>query len=349
MALSTTEQGILKSIVVASENDPRKPEFPPGNPKFPASSTYQINVPWFSNVWLKDESTNPTGTHKDRVAWEIVVTYRKYLEAKQRGKLKGPLPRMSIISSGSAAIAVQAMLRQYRLPSLKVLVDFKLDTKTVNGLEQIGCEVYETDLSRKPLDWKEILDLTHNSDGIDITSDQALGPTSRFYDWLSYEVINYSPEYVFIPFGSGQLFENIVNINAIEISATRHDPRFAGDVDILRQCNFMGATTNNPHSKADKLYSHHLPFAHFNEQWIRNYRIAQSCGPESDAYVVKEKFLIEAMRLAKSQGIKCEYSGIAGLALLLQMSGQIPGDKKILVVNTGKTKLPRSSKTAQPR
>jgi len=102
MALSKKEEDILKSIKVPSENNPRKPEFPPGNPKFPATPTYRIKVPGFSNVWLKDESINPTGTHKDRMAWEMVVTYRDFLLAKKNGQIKGKLPHMSIISSGSA-------------------------------------------------------------------------------------------------------------------------------------------------------------------------------------------------------------------------------------------------------
>src|SRR4030065_2176984 len=127
MALSKKEEKILKSIVVASENNPRKPEFPADNPKFPATPTYKITVPGFSNVWLKDESVNPTGTHKDRMAWEIVVTYRDFLLAKRRGQLRGSLPQMSIISSGSAALAIQIMLRRYHLPNLKVLVDSNLD------------------------------------------------------------------------------------------------------------------------------------------------------------------------------------------------------------------------------
>src|SRR3972149_3419510 len=100
MALNKKEEKILKSIKVASENDPRKPEFPSDNPRFPATPTYRIKVPGFSNVWLKDESKNPTGTHKDRMAWEMVVTYRDFLLAKKNGQIKGKLPQLSIISSG---------------------------------------------------------------------------------------------------------------------------------------------------------------------------------------------------------------------------------------------------------
>jgi len=338
MSLSPKEKKILRSIVVASENNPRKPEFPADNPKFPATPTYKITVPGFSNVWLKDESRNPTGTHKDRMAWEIVVTYRDFLLAKKRGQIKGPLPAMSIISAGSAALAIQTQLKKYRLPNLKVLVDASINGDVLRAIKKIGCEIYESDLSKKPFHWKEILTLTHNPDGFDITSSEALDPTTRFYDWLSYEIINVSPEYCFIPFGTGNLFENILNINKREISTQRHDPRFRGDLNILRVCNFMGVTTNDPSSKADKLYSPHLPFVHYDEQWIRLYRFAGFCGPESNVYLLKEQFLDQAIQLAESQKINAEPSGIAGLALFLQMKTHINPREKVLIVNTGKTK-----------
>lgn len=45
------------------------------------------------------------------------------------------------------------------------------------------------------------------------------------------------------------------------------------------------------------------------------------------------------MEIAVSQGINCEPSGISGLALMLQMQENLPKDKKMLIVNTGKTKL----------
>lgn len=339
MALSSKEQDILKSIVVPSENNPSKPEFPPENPKFPATPTYKIKVAGFSDVWLKDESINPTGTHKDRMAWEIVVTYRSFLLAKKRGQLKAKLPQLSIISSGSAAIAIQTQLRKYKLPNLKVLADYNLSDSMLDYLRNIGCEVYETDLSRKSLHWREILALTHNRDGFDITSNEAMDPRTRFYDWMSYEIINNSPDYCFIPFGTGNLYENVLNINKKEISSTSHDPRFKGKTEVLRKCNFMGATTNNPRTKADKLYSPHLPFIHYDEQWIQLYKYAGFCGPESDVYLVKENFLDEAMKTALAQNISCEPSGIAGLALMLQLKNRLPRNKKMLIVNTGKTKF----------
>lgn len=338
MALSVQEKKILDSIHVGSENDPTKPEFPPEHPSFPATPTVKIDVPGFCDVWLKDESKNSTGTHKDRMAWEIVVTYREFLLAKERGQIAGDLPAMSIISSGSAAFAIQTQLKKYRLPNLKVLVDTNINPNIISMLKSIECEVYETDLGRASLQFRDILALTNNSNGFDITSNQALDPTTRFYDWLSYEVINSSPDYCFIPFGTGNLYENILNVNKREVSASIHDPRFGGDIDKLRKCHFIGATTNNPKSKADKLYSPHLPFVHFDEQWIQFYRYAGFCGDESGVFLLEEKYLEEAMDIAGGQSIVCEPSGIAGLAMLLQMKNKVRPDAKILIVNTGKTK-----------
>lgn len=341
MSLTVKERKILRSIVVASENDPHHPEFPPDDPKFPATPTYRIHVPGFSNVWLKDESYNQTGTHKDRMAWEMVVTYRDFLLAKKRGQIKGPLPQMSIISSGSAALAIQTQLRKYHLPNLKVLADSNTSTFLIRIMKHTGCEVLLTDLGKNPLSWRSILDLTHNSHGFDITSSEALDPTTRFYDWLSYEVINNSSEWCFIPFGTGNLYENILNITKREVSTQHHDPRFRGRVNILRRCNFIGATTNDPKSKAaEKLYSPHLPFVHYDEQWIRLYRYAGYCGPRSNVHLIKEQCLDQAIKLAMAQGIEAEPSGLGGFAMFLQMQRQIPKKAKILVVSTGKTKYP---------
>lgn len=336
--ITRDEEAILKAIVVASENNPNKPEFPPSDPKFPATPTYQITVPGFSDVWLKDESHNPTGTHKDRMAWEIIVTYRDFLLAKKRGQLDGTLPVMSIISSGSAATAIQTQLRHYRLPNLRVLAHTTFDSVILTSLRALGCDIYQADLEQRALDSKDILRLTDNEDGFDITSNDALNPSTRFYDWLSYEIINSSPSYCFIPFGTGTLFENVLNVNRREVTARRHDARFAGEVDRLRLCNFLGATSYDPHTLATKLYAPHLPFGSYDEQWIRLYQKAGYCGPRSGVHAFEEQYLAAALALAEQQGIDAEPSGIAGLALLLQMQYDLPRDEKILIVNTGKSR-----------
>ncbi|MBI4600251.1 PLP-dependent lyase/thiolase [Candidatus Uhrbacteria bacterium] len=336
MPLSKKEERILKSIVVASQNNPRRPEFPPDNPQFPATPTRRIAVPGFSQVWLKDESVNPTGTHKDRMAWEMVVTYRDFLQSKKEGRLK-KIPELSILSSGSAALAIQSMFKKYGLPSIRVLMDSGADLLTVNKLKELGCRLFFTHLGKRILHWEDILRLTRNSDGFDITSNEAFDPTIRFYDWMSYEIINSNAEYIFVPFGTGQLYENIMNIVKQELSYKRRDPRFRGSKNILRNTSILGATTTSHMSKAVKLYAPFLPYSHCSQQWIKFYRSTGQTGLLSNVYAIQETFLDRALMFARSHGIRSEPSGIAGLALLLQMKNKIPKGKKILIVNTGKT------------
>jgi len=339
MSLSKKEEEILKSIKVPSEHDPRKPEFPPDNPKFPATPTYKVKVPGFTNVWLKDDSINKySGTHKDRLAWEVIILYRNFLLAKKRNQLKKPLPLFSIISSGSAAIAIGRMLKYYKLPKLKVILDINIDSKIYQAIKKSHCEIYKIDLSKKQLTPNEILSITENTNGFDLTSNQGVALEIGNYDWMGYEILNNSPDYCFIPFGTGTIYKKVLELNKLEIGYDKNDPRFTGNKKVLKNCNFLGVTSNNPKTKADKLFAHHLPFNNLGNDWIKFYIDSGFCGKDTKIYLVKEKYLDKAMKIATSQNINCEPSGIAGLALLLQMKNKIPKKAKILIVNTGKTK-----------
>lgn len=297
--LTTQEQKILKSIVIPSDNDPSKPEFPPEDPRFPATPTYKIQVPGFSNVWLKDESINPTGTHKDRMAWEMIVTYKQILSSKKEAGWIKKLPELSLLSSGSAALAVQSRLREFHLPNLRVLVDVHTDKPLVDFLRSIGCKIFKHALSQEVLTWRDILRLTQNPHGFDITSNIAFDPTLRFYDWMSYEMLAIRADHIVIPFGTGQLYENVLNIAKREVMGQRHDPRFKSTVPIVSKTHFLGATATNPRTLADKLYAPFLPFAGYNEQWIRYYRYGGFCGTGSRVHNLQERYITAAHAIAK--------------------------------------------------
>lgn len=338
--LTSDDASILANIIVPSESDPNKPEFPPHKPCFPATPTFQIRVPGFEDVWFKDESVNKySGTHKDRLAWEVVILYRDLLLAKRNGRSTGPLPQFSIISSGSAAIAIGRMLRDYGLPKLKVLVDETIRVEIRAAIERAHCEVFATDLQREKLGPEQILRRTDNADGFDLTSNRGILFDIGNFDWMSFEILNESPNYVFVPFGSGFVFTKLMEVAKNVVRAPGHDRRYRGNIDSLSRCSFMGATTTNPHSVADKLYSPFLPFAQISDDWVRFYKTAGYCGDQTGIRAVEEESFHDAMRLASEQGVSCEPSGIAGLALLLQMKETIPKDKKILIVNTGRLKL----------
>ena len=324
---------LIGNILVPSLNDPTKPEFPPKpffTPKFPASQTYQINLPGFTNIWLKDESTNPSGTHKSRMAWEVVIKAKRY-----------HIKEISLISSGSAAVAIQYFFNLYGITTvLKVLVDHHMKPEIKKHLIDIGCKVYETDLSKKPLTGKEIKELTENTTGIDITYREVLDRyNDNYYDWLSYEVINENPDYCFIPFGTGDLFVNILIIAEREFNNRifKHDPRFKGDITTVSRCSFIGATTHSPSTRLDKLFSYYLPSLKDYNDYLASLIANDRIGHASGILDVEEEYIEEALNIAQSQHIKCEPSGIAGLALLLQNKNDTPPDAKILIVNTGRT------------
>jgi hypothetical protein len=326
----------IEGLDIPSLNDPQKPEFPPRpfyEPKFPASDTFQIEVPGFTNVWIKDESTNPTGTHKARMAWEVLIKAKRY-----------NIKEISIISSGSAAAAIQHFFNLYKVNTkLKVLMDYQISKQIKDSLRKMGCEIYEADLSSQSLTGKEIKELTNNKEGIDITYREILDRyNDNYYDWLSYEVMNQNPAYCFVPFGTGDLFVNILIIAEREFNNRiyKHDPRFLGDIKKISQCNFMGATTRDANSSMDKLFSYYLPslddYQFYINSLIQNGRI----GNLSGILEVDENFMAEALEIAKSHRIRCEPSGIAGLALMLQMRDELPRDEKMLIINTGSTIYP---------
>lgn len=330
-----------KSIRIVDSSDPDNPEFPPENPKFPATPTIKINIPNFSNVWIKDESINPTGTHKDRLAYEVIRKIYMPLLKSNIVNVKSSLPHISIISSGSAAIAIQSLLNQYRLPHLKVLTDNNTPVNIKKSLQKIGCEMYETDLSKKPLKCNEILAITNNKDGIDISSRDMLDPINYvYYDWLSYEVLNEDPEYCFIPFGTGDLFSNILNISVSEFFSNHHDNRLLIEPKHLGKCHFIAATTNKKNTKLDKLYSPFLPFSPIRRNEIEQYKSYKACGTKTTIGYIEEKYVDLALEYAKENKITCEPSGISGLGMLLQLEDIIQEkDAKILIINTGKLKL----------
>jgi len=334
------EKSILAKIKVPSEADPSKPEFPPDNPRFPATPTFQIKVPGFQNVWLKDESINKySGTHKDRLAWEVVILYRDLLIARQNKRISNGPPQFSVISSGSAAIAIGRILSDYNLPKLKVLVDTNINPKIYKAIKNAHCEVFTTDLNKEELSSEKILKLTNNPSGFDLTSNKGISLDIGNFDWMSFEILNESPDYVFVPFGSGFVFTKLMEIVKNVVRSPGYDKRYHGNIETLSQCNFVGVTTTNPNSIADKLYSPFLPFAQISTDWIRFYKTAGYCGDQTGIQIVHEEFLEQAMKIATEQNISCEPSGVAGLALLLQVAEIIQKDKKILIVNTGKLKL----------
>jgi len=335
-----------EGIFVPSEDDPQRPEFPPFSPRFPATPDYRI---WFSplarEITIKDESHNFTGSHKDRMAWEIVVYYKDLIEDVLDPNSKATvLPSASIISNGSAAIAIQVMLRCYGLPPLKVLIDRRTRPAIVDRLESAGCEVYKEDLSPRLLDSEDVLQLTDNKSGFDVTSRKLVDPNRRtYYDWLAYEILNCGAKHIFIPVGTGDLFVNVLTVLREELVDNVNDRRLLGGERALQGLELYGATSDDRKTKMDKLFAHHRPTLQEAEQVVGEMWDADLCGSRSEIYFVSEDFVSDALDMARANKVHADESGIAGLSLLVQLHEEgvdFPSDEEILVVNTGWLHLP---------
>lgn len=324
------------SIVLATGDE--VPEFPyePFIPCFPSTPSIHIKHGDFENLWIKDESINPTGTHKDRLAWELYLHYNNQIKERMElsGRLK--LPRCSIISSGNAAIAVQYLFYRNGLPNLKVIIDEQTDSETIERLEKAGCELFPIDLESKKLSEEEILAITKNEDGIDLTEGNKIADLKiTFYDWLSFEVLNLNPKHVFIPYGTGDMYRNILEIWHQEFNKKENSRRFFGNKNLLKECNYYGAFSDRRNTVYKMLYS---PYSLYDKSDLDSIFNSGIIGEKSQLLEVKEEFAEQALELAKTNGINCEYSGAAGIALFLQMKHQLNPKDKILIINTGKIK-----------
>lgn len=333
---------LYDSIVIASEDEPDKPEFPPFSPRFPATPDFCIHVSRLGrDVIIKDESRNFTGSHKDRMAWEIVVFYKAIIQDLLDPRSRTTdLPHASIISNGSAAMAIQVMLRCYGLPPLKVLIDNDTPEDIEATLRRVGCEVFKEDLAKQVLDSTDVLDLTENPDGFDLTSRNLVDPNRRtYYDWLTYEILNCGAQHIYIPVGTGDLFVNVLTVLRDELMEVTNDRRLSGGSPSIKGLSFYGATSDDPKTRMDKLYAPHRPTRDEVDRVVGEMREAGQCGERSGVFPVNEKVVSEALDIAALNKIHADASGIAGLSLLLQQyySGEldVPDGEDILIVNTG--------------
>jgi hypothetical protein len=334
---------IFPRIIIPTSYEPARPEFPPlpfYSPKFPASLR-EDRILEGREISFLSESNNPTGTHKDRFAWEVV----KYCDNQMRNGVK--LPNLSLISSGSSAIAVQNMFNLFRIPTkLKVLLDVKIDPSVEMYLKNIGAIVYKHELEFEYLDSEKIKLYTDNKDGADITYREIIDPVgSHYYDWYSFEILNNGFDYYLIPYGTGELFSNVLTVYKNEylksIHSREQDPRL--DKDYFFRTNspkFIGISTMEEKSLMDKLYSSYKPAWSQHRKLLYDLIIKYKCVNSESKIVdhVEESFVKMAIRTAKKINIIAEPSGLAGLAYYLKNQNYLSKNSKVGIVNTGKTR-----------
>lgn len=334
-------------IPMFSENDPQKPEWL-ATPVF----SVDLSSKGYGLIYIKDEShlpSNPTGTIKDRLAWELVTLYRDYARSLYLRKVHGLLqsekrklrvPRLCIITAGNMGISISYAFKKYLLPPIKLLGDLSLSGEILAYLKNLHVDIYLTDLSSKALSPEEIKQLTNNRNGIDISSLTSIEPQAVFYDWHVHEAFNEQPDEIYVPYGSGRLFENYITWQERSVRnemSKKRDSRLAVPLEKIISLNIFGAEPQRSSSVADKLTKRYNPFRILEKSDIHALSQLSFSGSTSGVYKVSEKKIEEAYTILQRY-CATEPSSAAGLALYLKRyeEHKINSQKKILIVNTGK-------------
>lgn len=165
-------------------------------PKFRKTSSLKAgNTPliqYLPNVFLKDESVNPTGSFKDRGMDSIMN------EILMHGKDK-----VSVVSCGSGAIAIINYAKEYGIKSLAFIHEgiSKASLRLISNADEV---FYSSTFIKSYEDFMQY-SLTHSSDVfcgfLNTNISYMLGLRS-----MSYEIVcdlGHAPDIVFIPCGSG--------------------------------------------------------------------------------------------------------------------------------------------------
>lgn len=335
-------------IPAFSEADPTHPEWR-ATPIIPLD----LSSRGFGVVYIKNEAdrtSNPTGTIKDRAAWELATLYRDYARALylkirggtlQKGELdRQVIPRLSLMTAGNEGRAIAACFEKYKLPPPKMIVGNDVKKSILDELRKLRADIYVVDLS-KELSPENIKALSDNEGGIDITSVRVIEPESVFYDWHVYEVFNENPDHVYVPYGSGRLMENYLTWqmrSARNDSEGKRDPRLKAPVAKVISINVFGAEPEAYPSIADKLSFPFKPFLIFKDQDTRALVSLSFTGKDTSRQKVAEEYIQEGLKIFTEYNIDAEPSAAAGLGLYMHRFERRLVDRrsKVLIVNTGK-------------
>ncbi|HKR06877.1 MAG TPA: hypothetical protein VJY62_19735 [Bacteroidia bacterium] len=164
----------------------------------------------FKNVYIKDESTLPTGHFNDREAIDIFNIYRSLIEKNLLQKTA--LPVLSTVFKCKLAFSLQYFLSSFGMAPLRVLCK---ESERADGgkLEKIGCVVqYDySDVNFNKLTTTEVLDLTFNRNGYYIKDQEYFAENKLTNKNALYEeLFNSYADFLYIPFcTSGDMLKSL--------------------------------------------------------------------------------------------------------------------------------------------
>lgn len=299
------------------------------------NSFKKIGFGEFTNIWLKDESGNPNGTHKDRLATSVLDLYFKCLYARGLEENQSvDLPQFSLISAGNAAVSIGTILKENGLPMLKVLVDENMDKPRIDHLTSSGCQVFKANLFRKPFSIEDILELTENPFGIDLTSYSNLFEINNAYESLANMILTKKPDVIISPYGTGGLFSAICNAIWDQFEKMMGERKSNPENNNHFSPYSVIGVTSFKNSRADKIHSSFSPFDN-NGHRVSFYKSVGVLANDSAISCIEDLFIDKALEVLTAHNINAEPSGAAALAYLIKYKDRFDKNKRYVIINTG--------------
>jgi threonine dehydratase len=267
------------------------------------SLAHVLDVP---RLYVKDESENPFGTHKDRKALDAVTTAARSRSTRA----------LAIITSGNAGRALAAHAEHYGVPVVAV-VDKRLPDATRRALADAGAVVLPLDLRSRRWNQADIETAASQAVGLpclDVSNHAA--PYAAIAAELVTQLALVSARrrhVVVVPVGGAELF----------VGVARELSRLAGHAGL--DVRLVGATTRDPATLADKLYCSWSPY------WGVLETLTADGSPHSLVFP-DERGLSRTLETVSSE-VVCEASSALAFHALPQIDID-PGDV-VTVVNTG--------------
>jgi threonine synthase len=260
------------------------------------------------NLWVKDESANPLGTHKDRKSLTVV---RKAMRLAASSRPEA----FCILTAGNAGLSLARFASSSSIPVIAFIGEENTSSLLKTELESACERVVRLDLNGHEWNSQELCDIAGATLGrrvLDVTNG-VIEPYSAIVSEICLLHPERQPDVIVMPVGCGELFLGV------ELGLKRHGLK----------ARLVGVTTPE-HSMADKLYARWRPHGnHVTELTLNG-------SPHRLFNLSDESLLLDTYDwLRLTNLVKCEPSSAAAFTALFEVRTQLKPDEKVMVINTG--------------
>jgi len=308
----------------------------PGEDRFSTTLLAKLNLrgEGLGEIIFKEASTS----HPLNNVQQLALMYREFARVLWMKTQVGPdraetvaVPRISLVLEDERGAVLAEYFRKHNLPAPKFIIGSDADQATIDRLSHARAEIFQIDLGKKKLTSSEILKLTNNVKGVDVTQALAAESENFSYDDFVHEILNVKPERVYMPMDSGRLRDSFLYWQGQVVSNEEHhraDRRFRASLLSTIRLHVCAGQTESDDLHAIK------PFINFSARDIKSIKEFHDTGSHSGTRAVDEGVLDRAVEILEKHGFDGKRSGAAGLALYMMdvERGDLGKNERVMVV-----------------